>query len=227
MSSQILSNIPLFEGLTSRERMRLTGSLRERSFDAGSMVFHEGDPGDALYVVRSGLVRIYTGGKGTGFETSVILFGRPGDVFGELAVIDGEPRSASAKAMEDTKLYIMGRENFQYHMENMPKLAFNFMSLMSRKMRSSTQHLDSLASQNVSERLANLLIRLMDEFGTPHGDDIVLDINLNQTELASLIGATRESTNRAMRQLKQQHIVQQENGKILVRNYVALRQLSQ
>lgn len=227
MPTQILANIPLFKGLTNRERMRLTGSLRERSFEAGSMVFHQGDPGDALYLVKSGLVRIYTGGRGTGFETSVILFGRPGDVFGELAVIDGQPRSASAKALEDTTVYLMGRENFQYHMEMMPKLAFNFMSLMSRKMRRSTQHLDSMASQNVSERLANLLIRLMDEFGTKHGDDIVLDISLNQTELASLIGATRESTNRAMRQLKQQHIVQQENGKLLVRNYGALRQMGQ
>ncbi|MFT5193341.1 MAG: CRP/FNR family cyclic AMP-dependent transcriptional regulator, partial [Candidatus Promineifilaceae bacterium] len=204
MTTQALINIPLFSSLSGRERMRLAGSMRQRLYKAGDMVFHEGDPGNALYIVHSGLVRIYTGGRENGFETSVILFGRPGDVFGELAVIDGEPRSASAKAMEDTVVYVIERETFRNHMEMIPKLAFNFMSLMSRKMRDTTLHMDSLASQSVSERLAKLLVKLMDDFGSKQGDDVVLDINLNQTELASMIGATRESTNRAMRHLKKQ-----------------------
>ncbi|MFK7803518.1 MAG: Crp/Fnr family transcriptional regulator [Anaerolineae bacterium] len=225
MPTQALIDIPLFTGLSGRERMRIAGSLRQRQYKAGSMVFHEGDPGDALYVVRTGMVRIYTGGRENGFETSVILFGRPGDVFGELAVIDGDPRSASAKAMEDTLVYVMARETFQHHMELIPKLAINFMSLMARKMRSNTRHMDSLASQNVSERLAKLLVKLMDDFGRRQGNQVVLDIHLNQTELASMIGATRESTNRAMRNLKKQDIVGQQNGKLFVRDTGALREL--
>lgn len=227
MPTQALIDIPLFSGLTSRERMRLTGSLRQRHYKAGNMVFHEGDPGDALYIVREGMVRIYTGGRENGFESSVILIGRPGDVFGELAVIDGDPRSASAKAIEDTRVYVMERETFRHHMEMMPKLAFNFMSLMSRKMRSNTEHMDSLSSQNVGGRLAKLLVKLMDDFGLQQGTEIVLDINLNQTELASMIGATRESTNRAMRNLKKQEIVGQENGRLHVLDTGALRQLGE
>lgn len=225
MPTQALINIPLFSGLSNRERMRLAGSLRQRHYKPGQIIFHEGDPGDALYVVRSGMVRIYTGGRENGFETSIILFGRPGDVFGELAVIDGAPRSASAKAMEDTLVYVMARETFQHHMELMPKLAINFMSLMSRKMRVNTQHMDSLASQNVGERLAKLLLKLIEDFGRKQGDNVVLDIHLNQTEIASMIGATRESTNRAMRNLKKQEIVAQQNGKLFVKDTGALRQL--
>lgn len=225
MPTQALIDIPLFARLSGRERMRIAGSLRQRQYKAGSMVFHEGDPGDALYVVRTGMVRIYTGGRENGFETSVILFGRPGDVFGELAVIDGDPRSASAKAMEDTLVYVMARETFQHHMELIPKLAINFMSLMARKMRSNTLHMDSLASQNVGERLAKLLVKLMDDFGRKQGSQVILDIHLNQTEIASMIGATRESTNRAMRNLKKQEIVSQQNGKLYVRDTGALREL--
>ena len=226
-TSQSLIDIPLFSGLSSRDRLKLAGSLRKRHYKTGEIVFHEGDPGDALYVVLSGTVRIYTGGRENGFETSVILFGRPGDVFGELALIDGEPRSASAKAMEDTTVYLMAREAFQWHMQTIPKLAINFMSLMSRNMRKNVEHMDSLSSQNVGERLAKLLVKLMDDFGRRQGQNVVLDLHLNQTELASMIGATRESTNRAMRSLKKQQIVERKDGKLLVHNTGRLRKLSE
>lgn len=202
MINKPLGEFPLFEGLNSRERRRVVGALRSRIYKAGEVVFHEGDPGDKLFVVKEGLVRIYTGGRENGLETSVIIFGKPGDVFGELAIIDGEPRSASAKAIEDTVVYTMSREHFQHHMEGIPQLAYNFLRQMSKKIRKSTNRLDNFASKPVIGRLASMITSLMDERSSEDDGKQEVEIGLNQTEIASHIFATRESTNRAINELK-------------------------
>ena len=191
--TQPLSEIPLFEGLNNRERRRVVGALRSRIFKAGDILFHEGDPGDKLFLVKEGLVRIYTGGRENGQETSVLIIGKPGDVFGELAIVDGEPRSASAKAVEDTVVYTMARDHFNHHLEGIPRLAYNFIRQMSHKMRSSTNKMESLANQSVYSRLVDLIFKLASDYGKQRGDLVIVDISLNQTEIASLIGATRET----------------------------------
>ncbi len=226
MTGQHLTTIPLFEGLSPKERKRIVGALRQKTFKAGDIVFHEGDPGDKLFLVREGLVRIYTGGREKGFETSVILIGKSGDVFGELAIVDGKPRSASAKAMEDTIVYTIANHHFKHHLECIPQLAINFIQQMSNKMRSNTRKINDLASKPVVSRLAILIAKLAEEHGVKDDAQTVINISLNQTQIASMIGATRESTNRAMQQLKQKEIVMKDDGRLRVLNFKELLSLT-
>ena len=221
-----LKKIQLFADLTDRELKAIARDIKQRPYKEGDLIFHEGDPGESLFIVRSGKVRIYVGGNRSGVETSVILFGRPGEIFGELAVVDGEPRSASARAIENTVVYFIDRQTFQRHMMSIPQLAMNFTQLLTKRMRYNTSQLNSMASMTVSSRLARLLHKLSIDYGKETEEGISIEINLTQTDLASLIGATRESTNRAMRSLRESSIVSNQNGKLLVLNQDSLKELA-
>lgn len=219
--TKFLQAIPLFDDLTASQIERIAQDLMERHFGQGDIIFREGDPGEVLYVVQSGRVRIFVSGSNT--ETSVILFGRPGDIFGELAIVDGLPRSASATAVEETIVYTLARDAFRAHMRHAPQLALNFMKLLSVRVRYNTHKVNSLASMSVAGRLARLLLTLAQDYGRVHPQGVLINSHLNQTELASLIGATRESTNKALSTLRRDEFIAQEGGQIIILDPEALR----
>ena len=150
-----------------------------------------------------------------------------GEIFGELAVVDGEPRSASARAIENTICYFVDRETFQGHMLSIPQLALNFTQLLTKRMRYNTSQLNSMASMTVASRLARLLYKLSVEYGKESESGLTIEINLTQSDLASLIGATRESTNRAMRSLRESSIVANIDGKLTVLDQQQLKEVAE
>jgi CRP/FNR family transcriptional regulator/CRP/FNR family cyclic AMP-dependent transcriptional regulator len=219
---RFLRDIPLFQELSVTQLQSISQDVQARKFNQGEIIFREGDPGQVLYLVQSGLVRIYVHGL-DGTETSVILFGRPGDMFGELAVIDGLPRSATAVALDETLLYTISRESFRQHMQRFPQLALNFMKELTHRVRYNTRQMDSLASLPVSQRLARKLLELAQDYGRIETDNVIIDMTLTQTNLASLIGATRESTNKILRDFRERTLIWFENGRITILDADALR----
>jgi len=217
-------NVPLFDGLSPSQRQTIVPSMIKRHFRAGDEIFQEGDPGEVLYLVQSGQVRIYVHGSGTGVETSVFLCGRPGEIFGELAIVDGLPRSATATAMQDTVVYTLSRDEFQRHMQRIPQLSLNFMKLLSVRVRYNTKQVKSLALMTVSSRLARLLLKLAQDYGTAEEHGVRIASNLKQSDLASLIGATRESTNKVLSIFRKEALIRKVNGDIIVLDPEALRQ---
>lgn len=217
-----LKETVLFSHLNDTVLQRICQDVVERHYAQGEIIFHQGDPGRALYLVKSGQVRIFINGL-DGTETSVILLGRPGDIFGELAVIDGLPRSATAVAMEPTILYTMNREAFRDHMRHYPQLALNFMQELSSKVRHNTQQIDTLTSLPVPQRLARKLMELAQDYGQVEPTGVSINTTLTQTQLASLIGATRESTNKALRDFRQREWIVLKNGRIIILDPAALR----
>jgi CRP/FNR family transcriptional regulator/CRP/FNR family cyclic AMP-dependent transcriptional regulator len=170
-------------------------------------------------------VRIFVNGL-DGHETSVVLYGRPGEIFGELAIIDGLPRSASAVAVMDTVVHTLSRERFQDYMRRWPQLALNFMQTLTKKVRYNTKQVDSLASMDVPRRLARKLLELGQNYGTAEAQGVRLNTGLTQSDLASLIGATRESTNKFLRQFRDNGLISLTNGQtIIIRDAEALRTL--
>ena len=161
-----------------------------------------------------------------GGETSVILFGRPGDFFGELAVIDGLPRSATAVALDSTTLFILPRDQFREKMRLSPRLALNFMQLLSRRVRYSTRQMDSVVSLPVRQRLASKLMELAQDYGRPDPLGVCIPLSLTQSNLASLIGATRESTNKCLREFRQSDWLRFRAGQIIIIDPDALRACS-
>lgn len=217
-----LQDIPLFQDMSMQQLESISKDVQPRQFGQGDIIFREGDPGQVVYLVQSGQVRIYVNGL-DGSETSVILFGRPGDMFGELAVIDGLPRSATAVALDKTLLYTISREGFRLHMQRFPQLALNFMKELTHRVRYNTRQMDSLASLPVSQRLARKLLELAQDYGRIEADNVIIDMTLTQTNLASLIGATRESTNKILRDFRERTLIWFENGRITILDADALR----
>jgi CRP/FNR family transcriptional regulator/CRP/FNR family cyclic AMP-dependent transcriptional regulator len=217
-----LSQTTLFADMNEAQLRVIARYIVPRTFKQGEIIFHEGDPGRFLYLVKSGQVRIFINGL-VGSETSVILFGKPGDIFGELAVIDGLTRSASAVALGETVLYTMSRENFRDQMRHHPQLALNFMKVLSQRVRYNTRQMDSLATLDVPQRLARKLLELAQDYGRIESSGVCIDMTLTQTNLASLIGATRESTNKCLREFRKQGWIHLANGRINIIDPDALR----
>ncbi|MCA9896718.1 MAG: Crp/Fnr family transcriptional regulator [Ardenticatenaceae bacterium] len=219
---RFLQEIPLFHDLSQEQLRSIAKDVQPRRFGQGEIIFREGDPGQVLYLVQAGQVRIYVNGL-DGSETSVILFGRPGDMFGELAVIDGLPRSATAVALDETLLYTISRESFRLHMQRFPQLALNFMKELTHRVRYNTRQMDSLASLPVSQRLARKLLELAQDYGRIETESVIIDMTLTQANLASLIGATRESTNKILRDFRERYLIWFEYGRITILDADALR----
>jgi CRP/FNR family transcriptional regulator, cyclic AMP receptor protein len=217
-----LQEAPLFAGLSGADLVEVARDFTARHFGAGATIFHEGDPGRLLYLIETGQVRIYVQSE-EGQETSVIVNG-PGDLFGELAVIDGLPRSASAVAVNETLVYTMSRDCFREWMRRLPQLAYNFMRLLSVRVRYNTRQVGSLAQLSVPARLARKLLELAQAYGRAGSNGVCIDAPLTQSELASLTGATRESVNKALAVWRRQGLIHLEKGRITIVDADLLRE---
>ncbi len=218
-----LKQVPLLAGLTSAEAEALARDMVRRQFRQGQAIFQQGDAGQMLYLIQSGRVRIYVEGE-EGQEVSVIVYG-PNDIFGELAVIDGLPRSASAVAMEETVVHILSRDRFREHMRRSPQLALNFMKALSVRVRYSTRQVGSLTMLDVPGRLARKLLELAQDHGLVETGGVRINLALTQSDLASLIGATRESINKALGAFRRQGLILVEGSHIIIVDPDALREL--
>ncbi len=139
-----LRGVPLFNGMSDAELEDLASDMKPRSFIADETIFFQGDFGTAIYIVESGRVRIYVHGE-DGQEVSVIICG-PGDLFGEMSLIDRQPRSATAIAMEDLVLLTLSDDYFYRHLRQSHQLALNLMLTLSTRLRATNEAVESLAT---------------------------------------------------------------------------------
>jgi CRP-like cAMP-binding protein len=220
---EFLKRLPLFANLNDAELTRLAQDFTVRRFQPGETIFFQGDPGQALYLIEAGRVRIYVQDD-SGQETSVIFYSA-GDIFGELAVIDGLPRSASAIAYDETIVHVLSRERLRAHLQASPQLAYNFMQALAVRVRYSTLQVGNLTLHDVPSRLAHKLLELAQGYGRVTADGVKIAMTLTQSDLASLIGATRESTNKALGHFKRSGIIRMEQNQITIVDPDALREM--
>ncbi len=217
----LLKQVPLFAHLTDEVLAGLTTHLRRRPFRRGTMIFHKDQAGDALYIIETGRVRLFVPSPG-GEELTVDVAG-PGEVFGELALLDGRPRSASAETLEDTVTHTLGRDEFQQHLAATPAFAAALVELLSTRLRHVTDYAESLAYLDVHARVARVLLEMAERYGIK-ADGIEIDFDLTQAELATMVGATRERVNRALASFRSQGLVELHGKKIVLRDPERLRQ---
>lgn len=214
----------LFRDANARAVDRLVSMSGLRHLQRGEILFTQGDEGDGLYAVHSGLVRIWLGSS-SGKELTLGLM-EPGDVIGEIALLDGLPRTANAVAAEDTILLAIRRETFLALIREEPQLGVHVIELLCERLRRNTDMLGEFAFRDVRSRLANKLVELATGHGhsTPQGTEIRL--RLSQSELASMLGATREAVNKQLAAWAHQEIVAVERGRIVLCDLGKLRQLA-
>lgn len=221
--AQLLAEVPMFSCLTQEDLNGLAALLQRRDYEKGEIIFHEGDVGTALYVVRKGEVLIRLSHE-DGKEVVLSHLTR-GDVFGELALLDGDPRSADAVAREPTQLLVLSRADFQRFIADKPKLVMNLLTGMSRLVRHVTQLVHDAAFLDVRARLARVLLELADSQGQQGPDGgVAITSKLTQAELANLVGVTRESVNKWLRFYEKQGLLRNERGKLTLTDPNRLRE---
>ena len=210
---EFLRSTPLFSSLPDDELEVLGRSLGKRTFGKGMIIFHRGSPGQTLYIIDSGLVRIFSLSE-SGQELTVNLYG-PGELFGEMAVLDARTRSAGALCMERTVTHTLHRDVFVRCLQRNPALAYGVIELLSARLRYTTYHLESLAFLDVYGRVADKLLELAARFGG-RGQRARLDLRLTQSELASWLAASRESVNKVLSQFRDQGLIAVDGQEITI-----------
>jgi|FLYL01.1.fsa_nt_gi CRP-like cAMP-binding protein len=218
---ELLRKVPLFKGLSEEGLRGLAQQLHRRTFRRGTMIFHKDQAGDALYIVRSGRVRIFLPTE-HGDELTVEEVG-PEEVFGELALLDGRPRSASAETLEDTVLYTISRPDFTQYVTATPRFAVALIELLSNRLRHATEYAESLAFLDVHARLARRLLEIAGRRGVKKDGVTEVDIG-TQAELAKSVGATRERVNRALAAFRSQGLIEVRGRRIALLDLARLRQ---
>ena len=192
----LLRKAPLFDGVSEETLASLAQCLGKRTFARGMILFHKGSPGNSLYLVDQGKIRIFILSE-TGQEMSLNIHG-PGDCFGELALLDGFSRSAGAVAMERTVIYTLQRQDFLRHLDHSPQMARALLAQLSAHLRNATDYAESLAFLNVYGRVAFILLQLAERYGIEEDDAVQIDMRLTQTDLAGHVAGSREMVNRVL-----------------------------
>ena len=192
--AQFLRRVPLFSHLSDQELADLTAVTRDRKYPKNSVIVFEDDPGDALYVVESGQVKVVLIGEdGREVILSVLT---EGDFFGEMALIDDEPRSAHVIAMKPSNLLVLRREDFERRLQENPRIALGLLRALSQRLRRADEKIGSLVLLDVSGRVAQLLLQLADQ-----SDGRRITQRLTHHTIAQMIGSSRETVSRTMRSL--------------------------
>jgi CRP-like cAMP-binding protein len=224
-TSALLRRIPLFANLPEAEIELLGTRLEPRRYRRGEIICRQGDPGDHLFIVESGQVRIYTLSAEGGEHSIDIL--TEGDFFGEMAILDGLPRSAYASALRASALVLLRRRDFLSHLQAYPQTATRILETISRRLRHTLEYTEELVSLDVRRRLIKKLLELADRLGRPEpgGQGVRIDLELTQDTLASLAGTTRETVNRLLSDLREAAVVRADRGRIVIADPAELRRL--
>ncbi len=219
----LLARLPIFSSLSEGELEELAALAVPRSWEAGEVVFREGDQGEACFVIENGAVRVMRGSPGGRSITLAEM--RDGEMFGELAIFDGEERSATVEAIEPTSAVALLASDVRRLLLSHPDTAVKMLSGLARRLRSANEQIARQSFQNVAGRVAAALLEQVEARGDgeetePSGDVL---IEATQTDIAQLAGSTRESTSRFLAELERAGLVTTGRGKVIVHDPEALR----
>ncbi|HZC33670.1 MAG TPA: Crp/Fnr family transcriptional regulator [Candidatus Bathyarchaeia archaeon] len=192
----------------------LVGVLRLRRFRRGETVFHQGDPGDALFIVASGSVKVVLPSE-VGPEPAIVAILGPGEFFGELAILDGAPHSATIVAVEATETLVLRREAFLALIDSDPELRRALLASLAGEIRRLTGHVEDLHFLDLPGRLASRILRLAAHQPVT-ADGVRIAWPYTQSELAGMIGGSRQSVNRLLADLTDQGLVRLERDHLVV-----------
>ena len=221
--SDALQLVPFFNNLSPNEASNLAKRLIPRRFSAGQIIFHHGDPGGLMYIISKGKVKI-TYSTPEGQEAMLAIFGT-GDFFGELALLDDSPRSATVEALEPTETLTLHREEFMRHIRSNPDFSLHVLSTLAKHIRRLNNQISDIFFLDLPARLARQLLLLAEQHGVKSDDGIRIELSLTQTDLAEMTGATRVSINKALGRFRRSGWVKVTGRKFTILDQKALQGL--
>jgi CRP-like cAMP-binding protein len=204
-AEDFLCSLPLFAGLDQEQIEQVAERVHRREFAPGENLFHQDMPGTMLYMIESGSVRVISIGH-TGQELTLNIIGA-GEIFGELSILDNQPTSATAITLAPTVVWLLSQSDLQLFMDKFPSVNQAMIQILVKRVRATALRLEVMTFQDVLGRLTYDLLNLAERWGQTSQRGIEISIPLNQVELASMVGATRESVNKAVSVLRDRNLI--------------------
>jgi CRP/FNR family transcriptional regulator len=196
VDEDVVRQAPLFTALDDEAARAVQATMSRVEVGRGDVLFHEGDPGEKLYIIVEGKVKLGRA-SGDGRENLLAVLG-PGEMFGELSLFDPGPRNATATAVADTALLALGSDDLTEWLTGRPDVSRQLLRALARRLRRTNENLADLVFSDVPGRVAKALLDLSERFGRPTEDGLRVAHDLTQEELAQLVGASRETVNKAL-----------------------------
>jgi len=217
----VLRETPLFESLSEEDARALRSGILDVHLDRGERLFAEGDTGDKLYIILSGKIKL-TKAAPDGRENLLSVHG-PGEMFGELSLFDPIPRTSSASAVTNTRLAAIAHDDLRTWLSSRPEVAMHLLQALAQRLRRINEVKADLVFTDVPGRVAKALLDLADRFGVLTPDGIQVNHDLTQEELAQLVGASRETVNKALADFAARGWIQLAAKSVLVTDADRLR----
>ena len=222
-SAEFLTTVPIFSSLSPEDLEPLAGKLRRRGYQKGEVIFHQEDPADLMHIIVEGRIRIsITSDDGREKDLAIL---QPGDCFGEMALLDGSNRSATATAIDPSQTLALYREDFMDFLKEHPEVVAQTTTLLTSRLRSVNQMLGDLAFLDVPTRMAKHLLELAQTYAGEAGQDRPIEVPMGQDELARLVGASRETISRALNSYRRLGIVSTSHRRITITDRDALERM--
>jgi CRP/FNR family cyclic AMP-dependent transcriptional regulator len=213
-------NSVLFAALSDTDAWELIRLARQENSPGKQAIFQVGQPGDSLHIILEGRVKVSLLSE-DGKEAILSILGA-GEVFGEMTLFDGEPRSATVTTMEPCRFLVLRRQVFLPFLEKRVYVMLELIAEMSRRLRATNDLVGNLSFLNLSARLARILLNLVQQYGKVSPKGIVIGLKLSQEELGHLVGVSRESVNRQIRTWVDSGLIEYDHGTLIVLNSDAL-----
>ncbi|MDD5475627.1 MAG: Crp/Fnr family transcriptional regulator [Syntrophales bacterium] len=217
----LLSDIPLFQALSTEDKERLSQSIRRQTLQKGEVLFHKGSEGTKLFVIIRGKIKVQLPSPLK--EEIVLAVFSDGDFFGEMALLDGMPRSADAVALEDSELFVLSRSDFVAFLQNNPAAIQAILRSLSLRLRKTDDLLQDTCFLNVSGRLAKKLVQLAEDHGKEENNQASFELAITQADLAKMVGSSRESVNKELRMLREKGLLTIEGRSFIIHNMQRLK----
>ncbi|HEY9721575.1 MAG TPA: Crp/Fnr family transcriptional regulator [Oscillatoriaceae cyanobacterium] len=217
-----LRSVPLFADLDEAELAQLAQLCRPRAISRGNVIFYEEDPGTSGYIILSGKVKIVVNAD-DGREHILGMLGE-NDFFGEMSLLDGEPRSATAICVDDVQLVMIQRDEFWRLLRSTPEIAFKLLVTLSQRLRAADRNMESLAFLSAPGRVARLLLEL-GQNGERSPEGLTFTHNMTRQELASLAGTSRETLTRVLMDYQDRGLIVLDKNRLTLKNEDKLREM--
>lgn len=216
-----LQRLKLLDTLSDHQKQTVEKLTRMSEVKRRQRIYLPGDPSDQIFVLKAGVVKIATLGP-EGREI-ILAFLYPGDVFGELAIVDDSPRDHLAEAYEDAVICAVDRDLFRQLMRDCPELGYQITKLMGFRLKTFRSRVEELLYRSAHARVAHTLLDLATQHGIADAQGIVIPLRLSQRDIANLVGLTRETVNFILRDFRQKNIIETDRRSIRLKDTAALQ----
>lgn len=219
----ILKRVPLFNKIEDKELEKIAEISHLKKYRKDEDILSEGEIGDALYILVSGVVKVFRRSSDGRIKTLAIL--EKGDFLGEMAILDREIRSANVRVVEDTEMLVINKRDFEASLRNNPQIAFKIMEVLCARLRDADEQIESLTFQNVSGRLVIVLLDLAEKHGVRTEKGIKIDMELTHQELSEMVGTAREVVSRILNDFRKSNCIDVERHYITITDREELKRM--